>query len=413
MSYDAQEALLNSVLDAAAAVAAAAAAAQNEQQQQQLHECAICGELKPTGLCCTGRPSHFICQECLNNFARSAYEAGTGAFERRIERRVDNVVIDVSDVGQLPCPFYPADCTCYELARSSVVRLLTDEDLLDLQASAERRVGVALFERERQRAEQLVEEAQQRMLPRDFVRQAVEHVLDLGVRMPCPGCGIQGIKDDNCMHMNCEGCSCRWCYCCGRQRGHGEGECSTCDTSSLFLENNRGWGRFSLEDETRGRGALLEFHRRRTTYLLRSVMEATPRAIWQDFLENGGRELFHGVPTPSREIVEEEIASAAPPLFGTTRERNLRWNDVLPVVEKLRDQLGDVDHREAPPQPQPDRHNVDETTELVNVILEQGGGGREAELLLNQIFGDGDFQQNTGAAACRRRRGSRFRFGRR
>jgi hypothetical protein len=33
--------------------------------------------------------------------------------------------------------------------------------------------------------------------------------------MPCPVCGLRGIKDESCMHMKCPRCETPWCYLCG------------------------------------------------------------------------------------------------------------------------------------------------------------------------------------------------------
>ena len=33
--------------------------------------------------------------------------------------------------------------------------------------------------------------------------------------MKCPGCGLSGLKDEACTHMNCDKCQTVWCYFCG------------------------------------------------------------------------------------------------------------------------------------------------------------------------------------------------------
>ena len=39
----------------------------------------------------------------------------------------------------------------------------------------------------------------------------------------CPQCGHSGQKDDNCTHMTCPRCVCRWCYMCGQPRNAANG----------------------------------------------------------------------------------------------------------------------------------------------------------------------------------------------
>lgn len=43
----------------------------------------------------------------------------------------------------------------------------------------------------------------------------VDMALDTGQKMPCPGCGLAGRKDEACTHMGCPRCHTSWCYLCG------------------------------------------------------------------------------------------------------------------------------------------------------------------------------------------------------
>ena len=44
-----------------------------------------------------------------------------------------------------------------------------------------------------------------------------EKLVDKGQKMECPRCKLAGRKDDNCTHMVCPQCACRWCYFCGKE----------------------------------------------------------------------------------------------------------------------------------------------------------------------------------------------------
>ena len=49
----------------------------------------------------------------------------------------------------------------------------------------------------------------------DLINQAVQNA--------CPRCEHKGQKDDNCTHMRCPQCLCRWCYMCGQPRDEVDG----------------------------------------------------------------------------------------------------------------------------------------------------------------------------------------------
>jgi len=44
---------------------------------------------------------------------------------------------------------------------------------------------------------------------------AFETAIESGVKVPCPSCGLAGVKDGACAHMTCPRCDTLWCYLCG------------------------------------------------------------------------------------------------------------------------------------------------------------------------------------------------------
>ena len=48
-------------------------------------------------------------------------------------------------------------------------------------------------------------------------KQEFERYLEAGQKVPCPNCGLDGMKDDSCTHMTCPACSQLWCYFCGKK----------------------------------------------------------------------------------------------------------------------------------------------------------------------------------------------------
>jgi len=74
-------------------------------------------------------------------------------------------------------------------------------------------------------------------MKRKYLKKAVEN----GQKIPCPGCGLSGMKDDACTHMTCPGCQCSWCYFCGLQ----ESDCDKAERveneeNSIYL-HNKNW----------------------------------------------------------------------------------------------------------------------------------------------------------------------------
>ncbi|UJR21698.1 hypothetical protein I4U23_024775 [Adineta vaga] len=72
----------------------------------------------------------------------------------------------------------------------------------------------------------------------DGDKQEFDQYLEAGQKVPCPNCGLAGMKDDACTHMTCPTCSQLWCYFCG-------GKVEDCDksiggTNGIF-DHNHHW----------------------------------------------------------------------------------------------------------------------------------------------------------------------------
>ncbi|CAF1133135.1 unnamed protein product [Didymodactylos carnosus] len=55
-----------------------------------------------------------------------------------------------------------------------------------------------------------------------------------GSMIPCPTCGVSGMKDDNCTHMTCGKCCEYWCYFCGQKQE----DCDVPDGHDVSLSNH-------------------------------------------------------------------------------------------------------------------------------------------------------------------------------
>lgn len=301
--------------------------------------CGICGE--ETGgsyglVTCGAWDPHTFCRDCFNMYARVAFES-VGDFAREISATIFSVT-RTSDPGELPCPlFRGGGCTCSSLSRVTIASNLTEETL-NLWNQAVGRLAVAVADNER-REQVRAKKIRQRQQPVILLRDAVIEILALGGSVACPQCDLRGEKDDACMHIYCPACGCKWCYCCGRERA----QCTTCDGGGLFLESHPGWRRHRLHGETRGQGALQEFHRRRMIFFMWRLKKSVSSTLWQA-LESRYPRLLDNTPTQGRSILWAEIKEdAKAPTLGETRELYLRWwNDASPVIERLQGQLSKV-----------------------------------------------------------------------
>ena len=116
-------------------------------------------------------------------------------------------------------------------------------------------------------------------------KEIFDRYLELGSKVPCPQCGLAGMKDDACTHMTCPTCSQLWCYFCGKK-------VEDCDrkengTGGIF-DHNDNWPlnpkrcpmyftQITDIDERWPDGnedlCLAVFHRNRSLRLLREVFE--------------------------------------------------------------------------------------------------------------------------------------------
>lgn len=230
-----------------------------------------------------------------------------------------------SEPGELPCYlFVLSRCDCASIPPTTIARVLsTDAKALKMMDHSKRRVFAAEEEAARRDAERRAREKQKSPTTEvEELKMVVMEALSRGGYVACPKCGLHGQKNDACMHMTCP-CGALYCYCCGNERG--SFQCA-CDQEHVYLQAYPGWGHFAREGETPGFGALHEFHRRRMAYFLRYVKETHPaRRAWNDF-RRAYPEILWNVPTPWRQITWDEIGwGAKPPLFGGTKEYQLRW----------------------------------------------------------------------------------------
>jgi hypothetical protein len=119
-------------------------------------------------------------------------------------------------------------------------------------------------------------------------KQKFDEYLEAGQKVPCPKCGIAGMKDDACTHMTCLNCSQLWCYFCGKKTE----DCDRApDGTNGIIDHNTHWesnlNRCPMymtqiydidsrwpDDEMQ---CLIMFHRNRSLRLLREVFEILGR----------------------------------------------------------------------------------------------------------------------------------------
>ncbi|CAF1357770.1 unnamed protein product [Adineta steineri] len=111
-----------------------------------------------------------------------------------------------------------------------------------------------------------------------------DQYLELGQKVPCPNCGLAGMKDDACTHMTCPTCSQLWCYFCGKKNE----DCNKAqDGVNGIFDHNYNWHTnpdrcpmyftqiFDIDDRWPDdeEQCLAMFHRNRSLRLLREVYE--------------------------------------------------------------------------------------------------------------------------------------------
>ena len=114
---------------------------------------------------------------------------------------------------------------------------------------------------------------------------AFDQAIEFGQKVPCPKCGLAGMKDDLCTHMTCPTCAQVWCYFCGKRL-------EECDKESGgnngIYDHNNDWYRNKKrcpmyftqihdiddrwpDDEEQ---CLIMFHRNRSLGLLRDLVRS-------------------------------------------------------------------------------------------------------------------------------------------
>ena len=67
----------------------------------------------------------------------------------------------------------------------------------------------------------------------------LEKAVEIGMKIGCPKCGLSGVKDDNCTHITCAGCSCIYCYFCGQD----DVNCNKSSSQTTIYGHNVDWQR--------------------------------------------------------------------------------------------------------------------------------------------------------------------------
>jgi hypothetical protein len=319
--------------------------------EEEVAWCCICQNdfLKPTMHYCAGNQGrHYRCTECERGYLRTELASGH-AFDsiRYMGGKPDAAV--VSEPGQLPCPVFLDPCNCASLPWAGL--LAHNPDVANVFIQALRRVAEAQVRHE------TLSEYNYNSSPSTpqgdstnvlDVHHRVTNALNEASVMRCPSCRFPGLKDEACMHIDCEGpaCSTRWCYCCGRHRHRNDNpeDCRGCDASSWHLEHNPGWGDFAVAGEHPGIGARNEFHRRIMRYYIQHIRHETRSELWEAF-RRAHPDILTDVPTRLRCISWEEIDSPSariPPVFGNSTETDLLW--ILPRLAEDRHVQADSDN---------------------------------------------------------------------
>ncbi|CAF1145417.1 unnamed protein product [Adineta steineri] len=74
-------------------------------------------------------------------------------------------------------------------------------------------------------------------------KKIVEMAIENGQKVPCPECGLAGMKDDACTHMTCPECQTYWCYFCGLKEIDCDKSISASTTESVIpiYRHNESW----------------------------------------------------------------------------------------------------------------------------------------------------------------------------
>ncbi|CAK0838181.1 unnamed protein product [Prorocentrum cordatum] len=242
---------------AAAAAAAQAAAARaregqakggkgGKDQGDKEETCAVCQcEFTVTGdsgdgICCPS--SHFLCSECTGVFVQSVMndleasyppkcsmcraEIPIQGFERQLSRQQQHMLAEFVTQRSLAASETMLKCSC------GYMEVRTDMPVLwwcPVCSRGECQVCNQLLPSTDRGLSALSTDTSDGGLKLDLLlrphivgcaslrgaKQKVDKAMEAGQKMPCPGCGLAGMKDEACTHMNCPRCQTSWCYLCG------------------------------------------------------------------------------------------------------------------------------------------------------------------------------------------------------
>eukprot|EP00540_Astrosyne_radiata_P007536 CAMPEP_0116855786 /NCGR_PEP_ID=MMETSP0418-20121206/19497_1 /TAXON_ID=1158023 /ORGANISM="Astrosyne radiata, Strain 13vi08-1A" /LENGTH=476 /DNA_ID=CAMNT_0004489009 /DNA_START=784 /DNA_END=2214 /DNA_ORIENTATION=+ len=300
--------------------------------------CGIC--LDTTGISSLSCGQHSFCTQCFNKYAKTSFMAG-GSYEME---QYNNSLI--SSRGELPCPYFmDHTCDCHAIPEELLCTHLLSDTFRQWKVAIGR-IAVEDADRERRKATQAQEQAQDDRTYMQDIREAVEEALSLGGDW----CAHNATREERKTMLACTlhahiapaagvivvavnvQTGVRACL---EEGPHGA---AGCDARSPYLESNAGWENHAIQflNESRGFGALHEFHRRRMAYFVRQVKEALTPQLWLEF-RNFNESLLHDTPTRGRYILWEDVENATPPLFGnTTKARQLRWlKDADAIIRNL------------------------------------------------------------------------------
>lgn len=128
-------------------------------------------------------------------------------------------------------------------------------------------------------------------------KEIFDQALEFGQKLPCPKCGLAGMKDDSCTHMSCPTCAQVWCYFCGKALE----ECDKAnDGVNGIYDHNERWHQngdrcpmyFTQIQDVDDRwpdgeeNCLIRFHRNRTLSMLRNAFQRLGQERIQELNEH-------------------------------------------------------------------------------------------------------------------------------
>lgn len=315
--------------------------AQEDTSSSSICHCTICDDtVDCLDLSCT-TGEHLYCVECFNHYAKNAFQPG-GSYEQLQRSGMWGQTVQ-SQPGELSCAFFQDDCLCGSIPNSLMRKYFTDTVDQDWRLSIGR-IAVAKTDQERFQTQKMQSLAWTKKSSIEVLVETVEEALSRGARGMCPDCGMRGGKDAECMHITCEFCSSKWCYCCGRRLDRGgvcsDDLCNTCDRVNCFLEFNPSYKQcIRLPNESPGLAALNGFHAQRMAYFVLQIKKDVPKWLWKE-LEQKYTHILTNVPTMGRTIEWDQIDHAILPLFGETKASQVLWKDEMnDCIAKLKEHL--------------------------------------------------------------------------